>query len=181
MTDIKYTKFDKFNNFFNKKNFKYCEKFITINNTKIKRKNPIGLKFDNVVSSDLGFYISIIDHFICFVSYKCVDGEIVLHHHSEHRFNGDIFKIQIGNKNYNYISYADFVNSVDNNYVKFLSNVIDKIGSYKFDLIEYFNCNYCGVSSENIKKCSKCISIWYCNDECQNKDWKNHKSNCGEM
>ncbi|MES1905033.1 MAG: hypothetical protein MHPSP_001527 [Paramarteilia canceri] len=28
------------------------------------------------------------------------------------------------------------------------------------------------------KKCSKCKEIWYCSQECQSKDWENHKIVC---
>jgi hypothetical protein len=31
---------------------------------------------------------------------------------------------------------------------------------------------------EKIKKCSGCLSVWYCSEFCQNRDWKHHKNAC---
>ena len=39
-------------------------------------------------------------------------------------------------------------------------------------------CSSCGNCSENLKKCSRCRSVQYCNRECQKKDWSIHKSVC---
>ncbi len=42
---------------------------------------------------------------------------------------------------------------------------------------EVLRCRVCG--EENcILKCSKCKKARYCSQECQRKDWKNHKYNC---
>lgn len=39
-------------------------------------------------------------------------------------------------------------------------------------------CFYCGKLSQKIKKCSRCKSIHYCDKNCQQKDWENHKKYC---
>jgi hypothetical protein len=37
-------------------------------------------------------------------------------------------------------------------------------------------CNTCQKPADT--RCADCITTYYCNRECQKKDWKNHKSNC---
>ncbi|XP_065916565.1 uncharacterized protein [Dysidea avara] len=39
-------------------------------------------------------------------------------------------------------------------------------------------CNYCGKCSENLKKCSRCRAVQYCNQDCQKKHWTIHKFAC---
>jgi hypothetical protein len=39
-------------------------------------------------------------------------------------------------------------------------------------------CTFCLKKKENLKKCSSCHSAFYCDRECQTKDWKKHKLNC---
>lgn len=39
-------------------------------------------------------------------------------------------------------------------------------------------CFYC--SQPSTFKCSKCLTIQYCSQECQKKDWKVHKKNCDD-
>ncbi len=39
-------------------------------------------------------------------------------------------------------------------------------------------CAVCGLK-EHLSKCSRCKKIMYCSLDCQKKDWKKHKSNCG--
>jgi hypothetical protein len=40
------------------------------------------------------------------------------------------------------------------------------------------NCETCGMSYENLKKCGRCYSVRYCSDECQRDDWPLHKRVC---
>lgn len=39
-------------------------------------------------------------------------------------------------------------------------------------------CNTCRIQSTKMKKCSGCEKVYYCNAECQKKDWSNHKKEC---
>jgi hypothetical protein len=39
-------------------------------------------------------------------------------------------------------------------------------------------CNHCSFESNNLKRCSKCKSKYYCNNICQKKDWFLHKQFC---
>ncbi len=39
-------------------------------------------------------------------------------------------------------------------------------------------CTYCKCESEEMKVCTACYAVLYCNVECQRKDWNKHKSHC---
>jgi hypothetical protein len=39
-------------------------------------------------------------------------------------------------------------------------------------------CSACGKKSDALKKCRNCKCVWYCDKECQNKHWKEHKVEC---
>ncbi|THU99101.1 hypothetical protein K435DRAFT_777092 [Dendrothele bispora CBS 962.96] len=39
-------------------------------------------------------------------------------------------------------------------------------------------CYKCEKSTEDLKKCGKCKAVWYCSEQCQRADWKNHKPIC---
>lgn len=41
-------------------------------------------------------------------------------------------------------------------------------------------CKYCGTRRlpSDIKKCSGCKKVYYCNETCQKKHWKHHKRRC---
>ena len=52
-----------------------------------------------------------------------------------------------------------------------------------FDLLEEHHktpCASCGKTGK-LKKCSRCKSIFYCNEDCQQKDWKSHKGKCPKL
>ena len=39
-------------------------------------------------------------------------------------------------------------------------------------------CSGCGVKQEGMLKCTNCLKSYYCNAECQRKDWQRHKTFC---
>jgi tetratricopeptide (TPR) repeat protein len=40
-------------------------------------------------------------------------------------------------------------------------------------------CGWCGTMDVHAsKKCAQCQAVWYCNEECQRKAWKEHKHHC---
>ncbi|CAG2116598.1 unnamed protein product, partial [Medioppia subpectinata] len=39
-------------------------------------------------------------------------------------------------------------------------------------------CDNCMKRSDQLKKCSKCLHMYYCSKECQKNDWKYHKNEC---
>ncbi|CAG2101969.1 unnamed protein product, partial [Medioppia subpectinata] len=39
-------------------------------------------------------------------------------------------------------------------------------------------CDNCFKQSDQLKRCSKCLQIFYCSKECQKNDWKYHKNEC---
>jgi hypothetical protein len=43
-------------------------------------------------------------------------------------------------------------------------------------------CRLCQSEEENLKKCAKCQSVWYCSKEHQKEDWGRHKiSECKNL
>ena len=42
-------------------------------------------------------------------------------------------------------------------------------------------CDNCRKRSDQLKKCSKCHQMYYCDKECQQNDWKCHKYECKVM
>ena len=40
------------------------------------------------------------------------------------------------------------------------------------------SCSACGKSSDTLKECTACKCVWYCDKDCQNKHWKEHKKEC---
>ena len=53
---------------------------------------------------------------------------------------------------------------------------------------KYFNfvptydewCLYCDDRTKKKKKCSRCKSVFFCDETCQRKAWKIHKKHCGQ-
>ena len=39
-------------------------------------------------------------------------------------------------------------------------------------------CSKCGKESEKLMKCRACKCVWYCDKDCQNRHWKEHKIEC---
>ena len=39
-------------------------------------------------------------------------------------------------------------------------------------------CSACETKSDALKKCRNCKCVWYCDKDCQNKHWKEHKKEC---
>ncbi|CAG2118505.1 unnamed protein product [Medioppia subpectinata] len=39
-------------------------------------------------------------------------------------------------------------------------------------------CDNCLKQSDQLKRCSKCLYMYYCSKECQKNDWKYHKNEC---
>lgn len=45
--------------------------------------------------------------------------------------------------------------------------------------METGSCDFCGVVSPSLKRCSRCKTVEYCGEECQKKAWVHHKLQCG--
>ena len=39
-------------------------------------------------------------------------------------------------------------------------------------------CSACGEKSDALMKCRACKCVWYCDKDCQNRHWKEHKKEC---
>lgn len=42
-------------------------------------------------------------------------------------------------------------------------------------------CKQCAKSSNDMKKCSVCLDVYYCSVECQKADWTSHKKICTQV
>ncbi|BCS83689.1 hypothetical protein QLL95_gp0434 [Cotonvirus japonicus] len=42
------------------------------------------------------------------------------------------------------------------------------------------HCATCNIYSRIMKTCSGCQNIYYCSEDCQRKNWSNHKNYCGK-
>ena len=43
-------------------------------------------------------------------------------------------------------------------------------------------CQFCRKNHETkLRTCGRCNMVRYCNDECKNADWKNHKNYCSDL
>ncbi|KAJ7051687.1 hypothetical protein C8F01DRAFT_1173879 [Mycena amicta] len=40
-------------------------------------------------------------------------------------------------------------------------------------------CRQPAITRSDLKRCGKCLRVWYCSVECQKRDWKEHKRYCG--
>lgn len=46
---------------------------------------------------------------------------------------------------------------------------------------ETFQCLHCGSRDTTVLcKCSRCLSAWFCNTDCQRKAWPKHKNSCNK-
>ena len=42
-------------------------------------------------------------------------------------------------------------------------------------------CMGCGRTDEGMLRCSTCLRSWYCDRDCQRKNWESHKKQCHEV
>lgn len=84
----------------------------------------------------------------------------------------------------NHIGYIEFVPADDpqivNDAVFIELADIRKELEMIFKWYNYKMCNYCSHNTlqVNIKRCSRCGSVYYCSKHCQIADWKTHKITC---
>ena len=44
--------------------------------------------------------------------------------------------------------------------------------------LNHQRCSYCTKTSSKLKRCLKCHTVQYCNQDCQRRHWKDHKKTC---
>ena len=61
--------------------------------------------------------------------------------------------------------------------VGFFSKPVTSLSSAQ-GISEAPHCSFCGKESENVKKCTGCRKVQYCDKDCQGKHWNEHKNDC---
>eukprot|EP00736_Rhodelphis_marinus_P001321 Rmarinus@m.7781 len=66
--------------------------------------------------------------------------------------------------------------------MKYLPLLPDELQqAYKDSQKEVRRCATCGKYGDDLKRCSRCKGVSYCEMECQKKDWPTHKSECARV
>lgn len=65
-----------------------------------------------------------------------------------------------------------------NKYLEGIANEIDNSMTIKTKTKTPRQCAQCGAQNDNLKKCSKCLNVHYCNKICQKTHWVQHKLEC---
>ena len=83
---------------------------------------------------------------------------------------------------YELISKQNLLNSFYGKYEKKLIQQLN-IGFQVLYKVSQANnwCRSCLKISNNLNRCSKCKTCFYCDEICQQRDWKNHKKICGVL
>lgn len=65
-------------------------------------------------------------------------------------------------------------------YLNDTSDVMQRVKGIDFRENQMFKCESCKKfhSRGNIKRCSRCLAVWYCDSNCQRTHWKIHKKCC---
>jgi hypothetical protein len=46
------------------------------------------------------------------------------------------------------------------------------------ELVRAQLCGHCGKQKHDLKKCSRCMKVAYCDRDCQKADYSKHKTTC---
>ncbi len=57
-------------------------------------------------------------------------------------------------------------------------NTIEPLVHVLSDRYKNIYCDYCLTKNNWLKSCSHCKKMYYCDHNCQQKDWKHHKMEC---
>ena len=51
------------------------------------------------------------------------------------------------------------------------------------NIVMFKECNYkkCNAKDIRLKRCKKCVSVYYCSRLCQKEDWLSHKCVCKKL
>eukprot|EP01126_Amoeba_proteus_P019259 TRINITY_DN1989_c0_g1_i2.p1 TRINITY_DN1989_c0_g1~~TRINITY_DN1989_c0_g1_i2.p1 ORF type:complete len:480 (-),score=71.76 TRINITY_DN1989_c0_g1_i2:91-1530(-) len=73
----------------------------------------------------------------------------------------------------NALSLCKILYGTDSSYSQFVSNKITTLSGAGSR-----NCSFCGKKAMSLLKCSRCLSVSYCDRTCQVGHWKVHKGEC---
>ena len=51
-------------------------------------------------------------------------------------------------------------------------------GGKKTMWVTVFRCFHCGKHGHDLRRCSQCAQAYYCDNDCQRKHWRKHRSVC---
>ena len=59
----------------------------------------------------------------------------------------------------------------------------EKYATILGNIAMFKECNYNGCNKKDVilKRCKKCVSVYYCSRLCQKKDWLNHRRVCKSL
>ena len=59
----------------------------------------------------------------------------------------------------------------------------EKYATILGNIAMFKECNYNGCNKKDVilKRCKKCVSVYYCSRSCQKKDWLNHRNVCKSL
>lgn len=118
----------------NNPNWTYLERYIKINNIKLKERFPLNKQIPGKANAYVnGIVIEKTSNHILFITYTLHENEIVLNHKSTHGPNGELLSLYIN------AFYLGFLNGVDEDgeeYVSEYVNICLNNDDFKWDIIQ---------------------------------------------
>jgi len=80
------------------------------------------------------------------------------------------------------IQFAHAIHPVNEAYFSILAPLSKDIRSIRSHIVQV--CSTCMMSEKDLgqqlRRCGKCHTVWYCSKQCQTQNWPDHKPTCGE-
>ena len=65
-------------------------------------------------------------------------------------------------------------------YITAVRDAEENLNAFERYLISRKQCSACNKWKQNLKRCTSCKKVYYCDGECQKKDWLVHKISCNK-